>query len=96
MACDAFHTDHCCSKGRVVKINNILSVSEFVQQIETLVTDTGIPYTDAFLLFAEKNQIEIETIASLVRQSSVLKGKLLVECEGNRTVGYKLKAKSDA
>lgn len=71
-----------------MKINNILSVSEFVQEIEKLVSDASIPYTDALILFSERNQIELETIASLVRQSSVLKGKLLVECEKNKTVGH--------
>lgn len=76
-----------------MQINNILSVSDFSAQIETLVSDKGIPYTDAFILFAERNGIEIETIASLVKQSSTLKGKLLTECEDNKTV-KKAKTKS--
>jgi hypothetical protein len=69
-----------------MKINNILSVSEFSQQIELMVANSGIPYTDAFILFAEQNNIEIETIASLVKQSSILKAKLQAECEDNGTV----------
>lgn len=69
-----------------MKVNSILSVSDFTSQIESMVTDKGIPYTDALILFSEKNNIEIETIASLVRQSSNLKNKLQIEAIANRMV----------
>jgi hypothetical protein len=69
-----------------VKVNSLLTPADFAQQIESLVLDKGIPYTDALLLFSEKNSIEIETIASLVRQSSTLKNKLQTEGVANKTV----------
>lgn len=72
-----------------MKVNSILSVSDFTSQIESLVNDKGIPYTDALIYFSEKNNIEIETIASLVRQSSNLKNKLQVEGVANRMVKTK-------
>jgi len=35
----------------------------------------GVPYIDALCHFADKNGIEIETIAQIVKKSSVLKEK---------------------
>lgn len=69
-----------------MKVNSILSVSDFTTQIEGMVSEKGMPYTDALILFSEKNNIEIETIASLVRQSSNLKNKLQVEAVANKMV----------
>ena len=39
----------------------------------------GVPYIDALCPFAEKNEIEIETIAQIVKKSSVLKEKIRTE-----------------
>ena len=39
----------------------------------------GVPYIDALVHFADKNGIEIETIAQIVKKSSVLKEKIRTE-----------------
>jgi hypothetical protein len=39
----------------------------------------GVPYIDALVHFAEKNNIEIETIAQIVKKSSILKEKVRSE-----------------
>lgn len=60
---------------------NVISVSEFVFEIEELVENNDIDYMDACVLYAESKSIEIETVASLVKQSSILKQKLQAEGE---------------
>lgn len=39
----------------------------------------GVPYIDALVDYSEKNGIEIETIAQIVKKSSVLKEKIRTE-----------------
>ena len=46
----------------------------------------GVPYIDALVDFAEKNEIEIETIAQIVKKSSVLKEKIHTEAVNLRMV----------
>jgi len=46
----------------------------------------GVPYIDALVDFAEKNNLEIETIAQIVKKSSILKEKIKTEAIGLRMV----------
>lgn len=46
----------------------------------------GVPYIDALIDFAEKNNIEIETIAQIVKKSSVLREKVKTEAVDLRMV----------
>ena len=46
----------------------------------------GVPYIDALIDFAEKNNLEIETIAQIVKKSSILKEKVRTEAIGLRMV----------
>ena len=39
----------------------------------------GVPYIDALVDFAEKNNVEIETIAQIVKKSSILREKVKSE-----------------
>lgn len=39
----------------------------------------GVPYIDALVDYAEKNNIEIETIAQIVKKSSILREKIKSE-----------------
>lgn len=39
----------------------------------------GVPYIDALVDFAEKNNIEIETVAQIVKKSSILREKVKSE-----------------
>jgi hypothetical protein len=64
-----------------VKINKVISVSDFVTEIEELVENNDMDYMDACVLYAESKSIEIETVASLVKQSLILKQKVQSEGE---------------
>lgn len=46
----------------------------------------GVPYIDALVHFADKNGIEIETIAQIVKKSSILKEKIRTEAVDLRMV----------
>jgi hypothetical protein len=46
----------------------------------------GVPYIDALVDFAEKNNLEIETIAQIVKKSSILKEKIKTEAISLRMV----------
>lgn len=39
----------------------------------------GVPYIDALIHYAETNNIEIESIANIVKKSSILKEKVRAE-----------------
>lgn len=46
----------------------------------------GVPYIDALVDFAEKNDIEIETVAQIVKKSSILREKVKSEAVKLRMV----------
>jgi hypothetical protein len=54
----------------------------------------GVTYIDAIVEYAKKNDLEIETVAEIVRRSSVIKEKIreealkmkLVKSDGNRDI----------
>ena len=62
----------------------IITVKDFALSIETFVNDKKIGYLDALTHYADQNNVEIETIASLVKNSHVLKAKLAAESEGKK------------
>jgi hypothetical protein len=66
--------------------DNILSVKQFTETIEMYVKKRDCTYIDALTLYAEENEIEIETVASFVKNSHVLKAKLAAESEENKTI----------
>jgi predicted aldo/keto reductase-like oxidoreductase len=41
----------------------------------------GIPYIDAVIEYAEKNEVEIEVVGEIIRRSPVLKAKIHDEAE---------------
>lgn len=55
--------------------------SEFAREIEQLVKRHSLEYMDAVLHYCEKNEIEIESIAALVRANQTLKSKIQIEAE---------------
>ena len=64
-----------------MKIVNIKTSSDFVKEIERLVTSKGLDFFEAVLHYCEINNIEVETAAALVKQNSVLKAKIQLEAE---------------
>lgn len=59
----------------------IKTPAEFCLEIEELVWQHDIEYIDAVVLYCEKNGIEIETAASLIRMNANMKGKVQAEAE---------------
>jgi hypothetical protein len=46
----------------------------------------GVPYIDALVEYAERNNLEIESVADVVKKSSILKEKLRTEAVKLRMV----------
>lgn len=64
-----------------VNIKSLRSSSEILRGIEKLVIEKDIPYIDAAILYAEKNNMEIETVANIIKMSTVVKANIQLEAE---------------
>lgn len=58
-----------------------LDVEEFVTEIRRLVKNSDTTYMDALVYYAETNDIEIETVADIVKKIPTIKVGLLEEAE---------------
>ena len=65
----------------MVEIKSVQNSSKFSHSIEEIVRKKRIPYMEAVLLYAEENQLEVETVAKLVKMNATIKGKVQVEAE---------------
>ena len=57
------------------------SIVEFTKEIEKLVLEKRMEYIDAVMYFCEKNGVDIETAASLIKSNAKLKASIQVEAE---------------
>jgi hypothetical protein len=64
-----------------LKVNLVKPIHEFIKEIDDLVKKSKIDYIDAVIFYCEKNGIEIETAASLIKSSSKIKAKIQNEAE---------------
>lgn len=64
-----------------MKISNIKSSADFVKEIDRLALSKGLTYFDAVMHYCETYNIEMETAASLIKQSTVLKARIQIEAE---------------
>jgi len=64
-----------------MKINNVKSSIEFIMEIEEIVKDKNIEYIEAVILYCEKNNLEVETVATIIKQNLVIKTKIQHEAE---------------
>lgn len=64
-----------------MKIANVKSSADFVKEIDKLASVKNLTYFDAVMHYCESNNIEVETAASLIKQSAVLKAKIQLEAE---------------
>ena len=55
--------------------------NNFAADIEKLCRTKNLEYIDAVILWCEKNKLEVEFAASLVKKDPVMKSKLQVEAE---------------
>jgi hypothetical protein len=54
---------------------------EFYETIENIVWKYDISYMDAIVMYCEKNGIEIESIASLIKNNDNFKSRVQIEAE---------------
>lgn len=62
-------------------LENVMTSTKFIKEVEDFVLRTKESYLDAIVHLANKNGIEIETAAAIVKSSMVLKSKLQAEAE---------------
>lgn len=58
-----------------------LTSEKFIKEIENLVTRYDLDYMDAVVHFCEKNNIELEAAAGIIRSNLRIKSKLQDEAE---------------
>jgi hypothetical protein len=73
------------------QLENVIVPSKFIKEVEEFVTRTKESYIDTIIHLAGKYGIEIETVASIVKSSMVLKAKLQAEAEDLRYLPKKAK-----
>jgi len=59
----------------------IKTPAEFAEEIEELVWQYDIDYIDAVMLYCERNNLEVETVASLVKGNANLKSRMQSDAE---------------
>lgn len=64
-----------------MKLATIKTPSDFIVAIEKIVKEKRVDYFEAVIYYCERNNIEVETAAALVKQNGVLKAKIQVEAE---------------
>ena len=70
----------------MIELANIKTPTQFVGEIEKIVQEKRITYLDAVMYFVESRKVEVETVASLIKGSQVLKSKIQGEAEDLRLV----------
>lgn len=66
-----------------VQINGIIDAKAFAEHIEAVVKEKRLDYIDAVVYYCEKNSIDIETAADLIKSNSKLKVKVRLSAEDN-------------
>lgn len=64
-----------------MNIPKIKTSSDFAKEIEKIATSKSIGFFDAVVLYCEMHNIEVETAASIIKQSTFLKTKIQHEAE---------------
>lgn len=69
-----------------MKVSGMKSAAEFAAEIEKFVKTNKVEYLDAIMHYAESYGVEVETLASMVKQNANLKLRLQAECERTNLV----------
>ncbi len=64
-----------------IVLPNMISSADFIQKIEEIKKKSGTDYIDAVIDYCTKNNIEIETAASIIKSNSSIKSKIQIEAE---------------
>lgn len=73
------------------QLENVIVPSKFIKEVEEFATRTKESYIDTIIHLAGKYGIEMETAASIVKSSMVLKAKIQAEAEDLRYLPKKAK-----
>lgn len=66
-----------------VQINGMIDSKTFAEQIEIVAKEKRLDYIDAVIFYCEKNGIDIETAADLIKGNPKLKVKVRLSAEDN-------------
>jgi len=69
----------------------LISANQFATDIESMRCDGKLEYVDAIVTWCEKNGVEVEYAASIVKKDPVLRSKLQVEAEDMNIVKKTMK-----
>lgn len=69
-----------------IKLSSVKPVQEFVKEIEQCVKEHKLDYIDAVLHYCDKNGLELETVAAMIKSSSKIKAKIQQEAEDNNVL----------
>ena len=58
--------------------------NNFIQEIENLCKSKNIEYIDAVVLWCERNNLEVETVAIWIKKDQTMKSKIQAEAENLR------------
>lgn len=64
-----------------LKFTKIMSSDLFYKEIDKLVNKSNLTYMDAIVYFCEKNDVEIETAASMIKGNFRIKSQIQQEGE---------------
>lgn len=64
-----------------IKLFELNAYSDLGHKIEQFVEDNDCDYLDAVITYAEKNNLEIETVAQIISKIPTIKLKLELEAE---------------
>lgn len=64
-----------------VKLKSLRSSSEILRGIEKLVMEKELSYIDAAIHYAEQHNMEVETVANIIKMSTVVKAQIQLEAE---------------
>lgn len=64
-----------------LQLTKVISSDKFYKEIETLVKKHKLNYIDAVLHYCEKNEIEIEAAASMIKSNMRIKSQVQSEGE---------------
>jgi len=64
----------------------LISANQFATDIESMRRNGQLEYVDAVVSWCEKNGVEVEYAASIIKKDPVLRSKLQVEAEDKNIV----------
>ena len=56
-------------------------LSKFMEDIDAMRRKTNVEYIDAVVFWCEKNNVEVEYVAAIIKKDPVFKSKIMMEAE---------------